>query len=103
MDNRLIFEMSSKGRCGYTMPKMDVPAPSNDDELQRCTAGYRRRYYRKVSEPEVVRHFTNISVLNHHVDKDFYPLGSCTMKYNPKLNDRAARLPGHGGHPSAGP
>ncbi|TPW11369.1 MAG: glycine dehydrogenase subunit 2, partial [bacterium] len=48
----------------------------------------------EVSEPEVVRHFTNISVLNHHVDRDFYPLGSCTMKYNPKVNDRVAALPG---------
>jgi glycine dehydrogenase subunit 2 len=47
-----------------------------------------------VSEPEVVRHFTNLSVLNHHVDRNLYPLGSCTMKYNPKINDRMAALPG---------
>jgi glycine dehydrogenase subunit 2 len=48
----------------------------------------------EVSEPAVVRHFTNLSVLNHHVDRDLYPLGSCTMKYNPKINDRMASLPG---------
>ncbi|HEX7880286.1 MAG TPA: aminomethyl-transferring glycine dehydrogenase subunit GcvPB, partial [Candidatus Eisenbacteria bacterium] len=95
MDNRLIFEMSSRGRCGYTMPKMDVPAPSNDDEkLLRQFRREKPPELPEVSEPEVVRHFTNISVLNHHVDKDFYPLGSCTMKYNPKLNDRAAAMPG---------
>ncbi|MFH1212995.1 MAG: aminomethyl-transferring glycine dehydrogenase subunit GcvPB, partial [Candidatus Neomarinimicrobiota bacterium] len=48
----------------------------------------------EVSEPEVVRHFTNLSTMNHHVDKDFYPLGSCTMKYNPKINERCASLSG---------
>jgi glycine dehydrogenase subunit 2 len=54
----------------------------------------------EVSEPTAVRHFTNLSVLNHHVDRDFYPLGSCTMKYNPKINDRMAALPGFAGlHP----
>jgi len=53
-----------------------------------------------VGEPQVVRHFTGLSVLNHHVDKDLYPLGSCTMKYNPKINDRMAALPGFAGlHP----
>lgn len=48
----------------------------------------------QVSEPEVVRHFVNLSSLNHHIDKGFYPLGSCTMKYNPKVNDSIASLPG---------
>jgi len=49
----------------------------------------------EVSEPQVVRHFVNLSVLNHHVDKNFYPLGSCTMKYNPKINEETSRLHGY--------
>jgi glycine dehydrogenase subunit 2 len=54
----------------------------------------------QVSEPQVARHFINLSTKNHHVDKDFYPLGSCTMKYNPKINDAAASFPGFGAlHP----
>lgn len=94
VDNRLIFEMSSRGRTGYTMPKLDVPALSDDDAVPRKFRREKPPELPEVSEPEVVRHFTNISVLNHHVDRDFYPLGSCTMKYNPKVNDRAAALPG---------
>ena len=46
-----------------------------------------------LAEPEVVRHFSNLADKNHHVDKDFYPLGSCTMKYNPKINDKIASFP----------
>lgn len=94
MDNRLIFEISVPGHRGYSLPALDVPAAALDSLIP---ARYRRTappLLPEVSEPEVVRHFTNISVLNHHVDKDFYPLGSCTMKYNPKLNDRAAAMPG---------
>jgi len=54
----------------------------------------------EITEPEVVRHFVNLSTKNHHVDKDFYPLGSCTMKYNPKINDVIASMPGFAGlHP----
>jgi glycine dehydrogenase subunit 2 len=101
-DDRLIFEMSSPGRIGYTLPKLDVPDTPVD---LLVPAEFRRSeppVLPEVSEPEVVRHFTNISVLNHHVDRDFYPLGSCTMKYNPKVNDRAAALAGLGDlHPLA--
>ena len=54
----------------------------------------------EVSEPEVIRHYLNLSIKNHHVDKDFYPLGSCTMKYNPKINDKVAQMQGFAGiHP----
>ncbi len=86
--------MSHPGRRGYTLPALDVPdlnpADVIPEEQRRSTAPL----LPELSEPTVVRHFTNISVLNHHVDRDFYPLGSCTMKYNPKLNDKAAALPG---------
>ena len=56
----------------------------------------------ELNEPEVIRHFVNLSHLNYSVDGGFYPLGSCTMKYNPKINEWAARLPGLRGAPSAG-
>ena len=56
----------------------------------------------QVSEPEVVRHFVELSTLNHHIDRGFYPLGSCTMKHNPKINDELAALPGFAlAHPLA--
>src|SRR5690606_35213726 len=56
----------------------------------------------EVPENEVVRHYTELSIRNHHVDRGFYPLGSCTMKYNPKINEEMARLPGFtGAHPLA--
>ena len=57
----------------------------------------------QVSEPEVVRHFIELSTLNHHVDRGFYPLGSCTMKHNPKIDEELAALPGFArAHPLAG-
>lgn len=91
---QLIYEYSSKGKQGVALPDSPV-----DENLLRQYIP--EKYLRKtelnlpeVSEPEVVRHFTNLSVMNHHVDKGFYPLGSCTMKYNPKINDRLAALPG---------
>ena len=72
----------------------DIPGPSPD--LLRNDLPLPQ-----VAEPEVIRHFINLSVLNHHVDKGFYPLGSCTMKYNPKVNENLASLPGLAGlHPS---
>jgi glycine dehydrogenase subunit 2 len=70
----------------YTMPL--VFERQNDSSLP------------EVSEPDIMRHFVNLSVLNHHVDKNFYPLGSCTMKYNPKINEETARSAGFAGiHP----
>lgn len=94
----LIFDLSRPSmRCGY-MPVSDVPddIPLPSAELLRDDLPLPQ-----VAESEVVRHFVNLSVLNHHVDKGFYPLGSCTMKYNPKVNETLASLPGFAGlHPS---
>ncbi len=86
----LIFEKSSPGRRAYSLPGLDVPEYKIPEVFQRKSIPN----LPELSEPEVVRHFINLSVLNHHVDKDFYPLGSCTMKYNPKINEELARLPG---------
>jgi glycine dehydrogenase subunit 2 len=90
---RLIFDLSKEGRRGHDLPECDVPqVPVNQLIADR--------YLRKkdaelpqVAENEVVRHYTALSTLNHHVDKSVYPLGSCTMKYNPKINEKLAALP----------
>ena len=102
MAEKLIFERSRPGTRGALIAPLDVPGKGVDALVP---PGLRRAVepvLPEVSEPVVVRHFTNLSVLNHHVDKDFYPLGSCTMKYNPKINDRMAALPGFASlHPMA--
>jgi len=85
----LIFELSKPGRQGIAMPELDVPLSALPDEFVRGELPLP-----EVSEVDVVRHFTRLSQLNHAVDIDMYPLGSCTMKYNPKINEVVARLPG---------
>ena len=86
----LLFERSVAGRTGVQLPPLDVPrAEPLPQELRRAALPLP-----ELSEPEVVRHFTNTSRRNFSVDQGFYPLGSCTMKYNPKINDRVAGLPG---------
>ncbi len=90
LNEKLLFEHSDAGRKGYSLPALDVPAavlpaPLCREEL----AGFP-----ELSEVDVVRHFTRLSTWNYGVDSGFYPLGSCTMKYNPKVNELAARLPG---------
>ncbi len=94
MSEPLLFEMSSKGRKGYTLPMIDVPEKPLDELLPKNSIRKTSPDLPELSEPEIIRHFTNLSVLNHHVDRGFYPLGSCTMKYNPKINDRLASLDG---------
>lgn len=94
MAEKLIFELSSKGRRGYTLPKCDVPEEKITELIPQEMLREKPAELPEVSEAGVVRHFVNLSVLNHHVDKGFYPLGSCTMKYNPKINEDMARLPG---------
>ena len=93
-DSRVIFEKSVKGRMGIAMPTLDVPEVSLSDSIAPELLRETPAILPEVSEPQVVRHYVNLSVKNHHVDKDLYPLGSCTMKYNPKINDALASLPG---------
>ena len=92
----LLMDRSVPGRVGVITPGLDVPAAALPDPA----------YLRddlplpEVSEPEVVQYFTSLSQLNFSIDTHFYPLGSCTMKYNPKINDEVAFLPGFAGiHP----
>lgn len=94
MTEKLIFELSSPGRKGYSLPQLDCPQKGVEKILPKEFLRENRAELPEVSENDCVRHFTRLSVLNHHIDKGFYPLGSCTMKYNPKLNEQLARLPG---------
>ena len=98
--NKLIFELSKEGRKAYTLPKCDVPECSMEDlipvELLRKTS----LDLPEVSEVDVIRHYTQLSNKNYGVDTGFYPLGSCTLKYNPKINeDMAANSKFTGVHP----
>lgn len=93
MPAKLIFELSGPGRKGYALPVLDVPE-KNLEELLGTALRSSKAALPEVSEVDVVRHFIQLSTMNHHIDKGFYPLGSCTMKYNPKINEDVARLPG---------
>jgi glycine dehydrogenase subunit 2 len=93
-DTKLLFELSDKGCRAHRLPKCDVPERSIVDLLPVSALAERPPALPELSEPQVVRHFTNLSQLNMSVDTHFYPLGSCTMKYNPKRNERFARMPG---------
>ena len=90
----LLFELSKPGRRAATLPLCDVPVENVEKLLPKEALAERLPPLPEVAEPEVVRHFTNLSTLNMSVDTHFYPLGSCTMKYNSKRNERMAALPG---------
>jgi glycine dehydrogenase subunit 2 len=87
---RLIFEKSQAGRRGGELPRYDIPAAKVPDGLRREAPPR----LPELAEPEIVRHFTELSTRNFGIDTGFYPLGSCTMKYNPRVNERLAMLPG---------
>ena len=89
MPEPLIFEISSPGRKAVFLPELDVPETELPQELLREDLPLP-----EVSEIDLMRHYVHLSQMNHAVDTGFYPLGSCTMKYNPKVNEEAAKLPG---------
>ena len=91
---QLLFELSKSGRRGTRWPASDVPQRSPSDVLPAMALAERPPPLPELTEPDVIRHFTNLSTLNMSVDTHFYPLGSCTMKHNPKRNERLAGLPG---------
>ena len=93
-ERKLIFEISRPGRKGYSLPPLDVPVEKTDNLIPRELLRKEKPPLPEVAELDAVRHFTNLSQLNHSVDTGFYPLGSCTMKYNPKINEELSRLPG---------
>ncbi len=94
MTEQLVFELSKPGRRCLELPACDVPKAELSSLLPPGMLRDEIKGMPEVSEIDVVRHFTRLSKLNHGVDNGFYPLGSCTMKYNPKVNEDAARLPG---------
>ncbi len=85
----LVYEISAPGRCGVRMPEPDVPLSALPEGWVRDDLPLP-----ELAQIDVVRHYLRLSQLNYGVDKGFYPLGSCTMKYNPKINEETARLPG---------
>lgn len=93
MPVKLLYEVSKKGKVGYSLPNETIKQELLEHYLPK-------EWIREeidlpeVSEPEIVRHFVNLSTMNYGVDTGFYPLGSCTMKYNPKINEVTAALPG---------
>ena len=89
MTEPTIYELSSPGRTGVTFPDPDVPRVKLPEKLLRKDLPLP-----ELAEVDVVRHYVNLSKYNYSVDGGFYPLGSCTMKYNPKINEDTARLPG---------
>ncbi len=95
--DKLVFEISKEGRRGYTLPANRYGiTPDIPEELRRGS----RAALPQASEPDVTRHYTNLSQMNFGVDTGFYPLGSCTMKYNPKINEEIASMPEFtGAHP----
>ena len=87
--DKLIFELSKPGRCGYSLPEPDADKPMT---LSASVSRDEAPALPEVSEIDVVRHYTNLSQMNFGVDTGFYPLGSCTMKYNPKINEEIAPM-----------
>jgi len=90
-----IYERSRPGRRAFTPPPMDVPERPIDELLPPNLRRAEGPALPEVAEPEIVRHYNGLSKRNFDLDSGFYPLGSCTMKHNPKLHERVASLPGH--------
>jgi glycine dehydrogenase subunit 2 len=93
-DQALIFELSKPGRIGYSLPELEVEELSLHDLIPNDYIRSEEAELPEVSELDIMRHYTALSNRNHGVDSGFYPLGSCTMKYNPKINENVARIAG---------
>jgi glycine dehydrogenase subunit 2 len=93
-DQPLIFELSKPGRIGFSLPEMDVPEVDVSSLLPEGYLRVDEPDLPEVSELDIMRHYTALSNRNHGLDSGFYPLGSCTMKYNPKINENVARFNG---------
>src|SRR4030095_11974158 len=94
LNERVIFEAGSPGRRGFNLPELDVPPRLITELIDSKLLRDGIPGMPELSEVDVIRHFTRLSTWNYHIDLGLYPLGSCTMKYNPKINERMARLDG---------
>ena len=94
-DELTIFERSKPGRRAFVAPPLDVPEHPGEELLPAALRRAEPPRLPEVAEPEIVRHYNRLSKRNFDLDTGFYPLGSCTMKHNPKLHERVAALPGH--------
>jgi glycine cleavage system P protein (glycine dehydrogenase) subunit 2 len=90
----LLFEISSPGKQGYQLPELDVPAVDPAEALGSANVRAEIEGFPEVSEVDAIRHFTRLSTWNYAIDLGLYPLGSCTMKYNPRINELVARTEG---------
>src|SRR5918992_1905098 len=100
MPFKLIRDKGREGRRGYTLPKPDVEAKELESILPKSVLRKEKPRLAEVDEPTVIRHYTNLARENEGIDTTFYPLGSCTMKHNPRANEAAAVVPGFAGlHP----
>ncbi|HEX6710730.1 MAG TPA: aminomethyl-transferring glycine dehydrogenase subunit GcvPB, partial [Rubrobacter sp.] len=100
MPFNLIRDKGREGRRGYTLPKPDVETKKLEKILPKKALRKEKPGLAEVDEPTVIRHYTNLSRENEGIDTTFYPLGSCTMKHNPRANEAAANVPGFAGlHP----
>jgi len=93
-NEQLLFERSSPGKKAYQLPELDVPAVDAAQALGAANVRDEIEGFPEVSEVEAIRHFTRLSTWNHAIDLGLYPLGSCTMKYNPRINELVARIEG---------
>ena len=93
-NENLLFERSQPGKKAYQLPPLDVPEVDLGEELGAENVRAEIPHFPEVSEVEVIRHFTRLSTWNYAIDLGLYPLGSCTMKYNPRLNEHVARIDG---------
>jgi len=94
LNERVVFEEGAPGRRAFDLPKLDVPARDAKEVIEPELLRDGIQGMPELSEVDVIRHFTRLSTWNYHIDLGLYPLGSCTMKYNPKINERLARLEG---------
>jgi len=94
MQGDTIFQKGAPGRKSYSLPGIDVPFAGVEDCIPARLRRKKPLRLPQVDELTLVRHYTALSILNHHIDRGMYPLGSCTMKYNPKLNEALAEIPG---------
>ena len=94
MYDKLLNELSTPGRIGFSLPELPDDYKGADSILSPSLLRKDEPDLPELSEPEIVRHFVALSTKNHHIDKGMYPLGSCSMKYNPRVNELTANLPG---------